>query len=148
MEDLKTPKFHPEINWPLVCQFFWWEIIWEVFRGNLKHKNRDTVCWEDVVQLVENQTIPILKSMIFQNILVPAIAVRQNENYRRCNHNRHVPKEGSRGGVRPPDFGRSEGAAGSGSAPHYCTPPQIFRLWHMPAQDFIEPEKYPIALII
>ena len=31
-----------------------------------------------------------------------------------------------------PDFGRSEGAAGSGGAPHYYVPPQIFRLWHMP----------------
>ena len=32
-----------------------------------------------------------------------------------------------------PDFGRSEGAAGSGGAPHYYVPPQIFRLWTMPA---------------
>ena len=38
----------------------------------------------------------------------------------------------SKGEGGPPDFGRSEGAAGSGGAPHYYTPPQIFRLWHMP----------------
>ena len=52
-------------------------------RGNLKYKNRALVYWEEVVQLVENQKIPILKSMIFQNILVPAKAVNQNENYRK-----------------------------------------------------------------
>ena len=41
---------------------------------------------------------------------------------------------GDRGGaLSPPDFGRSEGVAGSGGAPHYFMPPQIFRLWHMPA---------------
>ena len=47
----------------------------------------------------------------------------------------HVPKgEGGRGErASPPDFGRSEGAAGSGGAPHYYVPPQIFRLWTMPA---------------
>ena len=39
-------------------------------------------------------------------------------------HSRHVPKEGI--------FGRSEGAAGSGGAPHYYVPPQIFSLWTMP----------------
>ena len=33
-----------------------------------------------------------------------------------------------------PGFGRSEGAAGSGSAPHYYVPPQIFRLWTMPGE--------------
>ena len=43
---------------------------------------------------------------------------------------RHVPK-GEAGGA--PDFGRSEGAAGSGGAPHYYVPPQIFRLLHMPS---------------
>ena len=38
-----------------------------------------------------------------------------------------------RGGAHaPPDLGRSEGAAGSGGAPHYYVPPQIFRLWTMP----------------
>ena len=41
-------------------------------------------------------------------------------------------KGGGRGGTTPPDFGRSEGAAGSGGAPHYYVPPQIFRLWTMP----------------
>ena len=38
----------------------------------------------------------------------------------------------------PPDFDRSEGAAGSGGAPHYYVPPQIFRLWTMPAKSTLE----------
>ena len=43
---------------------------------------------------------------------------------------------GRAGGAHaPPDFGRSEGAAGSGGAPHYYVPPQIFRLWTMPEMD-------------
>ena len=34
------------------------------------------------------------------------------------------------------DFGRSEDAASSDGAPNYCAPPpQIFRLWQMPASD-------------
>ena len=37
-----------------------------------------------------------------------------------------------RGGGHFGDFGRSEGAAGSGGAPHYYVPPQIFRLCTMP----------------
>ena len=45
-----------------------------------------------------------------------------------------MSKGEAREAYNPPDFCRSEGAAGSGSAPHYFTPPQIFRLWHMPAQ--------------
>ena len=45
---------------------------------------------------------------------------------------RHVPKGEARGTHAPPDFGRSEGTAGSGGEPHYYVPPQIFRLWHMP----------------
>ena len=43
-----------------------------------------------------------------------------------------MPKGEAGGAYAPPDFGRSEGATGSSVAPHYCTPPQIFRLWHMP----------------
>ena len=51
-------------------------------------------------------------------------------------------KGGGAGGARaPPDFGRSEGAAGSGGAPPYFVPPQILRLWHTPA-------KYTLKLIL
>ena len=46
---------------------------------------------------------------------------------------RHVGSRGAGGGSCPPDFGRSEGADGSGGgAPHYYLPPQIFRLCDMP----------------
>ena len=48
----------------------------------------------------------------------------------------HVSKEGAGGAHAPPDFGRSEGAAGSGGAPHYYVPPQIFRLWTMPGHSY------------
>ena len=44
-----------------------------------------------------------------------------------------VQRGGGAGGAHaPPDFGISEGPAGSGGAPHYYVTPQIFRLWHMP----------------
>ena len=46
---------------------------------------------------------------------------------------RHVGSRGAGGGSCPQDFGRSEGADGSGGgAPHYYLPPQIFRLCDMP----------------
>ena len=48
-----------------------------------------------------------------------------------------VQRGGAGGAHAPPDFGISEGAAGSGGAPHYYVPPQIFRLWTMP-EDIVK----------
>ena len=48
---------------------------------------------------------------------------------------RHVPKGGGgRGVMCPPQILADQKAPlAGGGAPHYCVPPQIFRLWHMPA---------------
>ena len=42
-------------------------------------------------------------------------------------------KGGGQGGHVPPQILTDQKAPpGSGGAPHYYVPPQIFRLWHMP----------------
>jgi hypothetical protein len=38
---------------------------------------------------------------------------------------------GTGGGSCPPDFGSHKAPPGSGGAPHYYLPPQIFRIYNM-----------------
>ena len=43
-------------------------------------------------------------------------------------------QRGGQGGHVPPQILADQKAPpAGGGAPHYCVPPQIFRLWHMPA---------------
>ena len=49
---------------------------------------------------------------------------------------RHVGSGGGRGGKLPPQIlADQKGPPGSGGAPHYYLPPQIFRLCNMPVWD-------------
>ena len=61
-------------------------------------------------------------------------------------YTRHVERGGGRGGSCPPDFGRSEGAAGSGGAPHYYVPPRFLDFG--PCLQYVSVSQFFIRIFI